>query len=70
MGPGTWMKECGMKMPLGVLFTCVWVMKCLFAFHGMQKRYKTEDSVLRENFREEWEEYAHRVPHKFIPCVL
>jgi len=64
------MKECGMKTPFGVLFICLWLMKCLFAFHGMQKRYKMEDRVLRETFGKEWEEYACRVPHKFIPCVL
>lgn len=70
IGPGAWMKECGMRMPFGILFTWLWLVKCLFAFQAMQRRYKTEDRVLREIFGKEWEEYAEGVPHKFIPCLL
>lgn len=64
------MGECGMKMPLGVLFSCLWLTKCVFAFRGMHVRYQTEDEVLREAFGRDWEDYASRVPHKFIPGIL
>lgn len=69
-GPGTWMADYGLKNHLGVLFASLWLVKCLFAFRGMHSRHETEDVVLCKTFGKEWEEYASRVPHKFIPGVF
>ena len=62
--------ECGLKNLFGILFASLWFVKCLFAFRGMHSRHKAEDMVLWETFGEEWEEYASRVSHKFIPGIL
>ena len=34
------------------------------------RRAETEDQVLQKEFRKEWEEWARKVPYKFIPGVL
>ena len=36
---------------------------------GMVGRTKQEDEMLREEFGEEWEEWAKRTPHRLIPYV-
>lgn len=68
--PGTWTADFGIRTPFGVIYLLVWVSKCLFAFRGMMVRYAAEDEVLRLNFGAEWEDYAARVPYKFIPGAL
>ncbi|KAF5309056.1 hypothetical protein D9619_013588 [Psilocybe cf. subviscida] len=68
--PGTWSADSGIWTPLGAISLFIWVSKCLFAFRGMAVRYAVEDEVLRATFGTEWEDYAARVPYKFIPRVL
>lgn len=64
------MAEYGIRTPLGVLATVFWMTKCAFAFRGMSVRLKAEDDVLRDTFGVQWEEYAVRVPCKFLPGVV
>jgi protein-S-isoprenylcysteine O-methyltransferase Ste14 len=67
---GSWMAEHGIRTPLGVVATAFWMTKCAFAFRGMSVRLKAEDDVLRDTFGVQWEEYAVRVPCKFLPGVV
>ncbi|KAF9476241.1 ICMT-domain-containing protein [Pholiota conissans] len=68
--PGSWMVEYGVRTPLGFLASAFWVVKCVFAFRGMSVRLKAEDDILRDTFGAQWEEYAARVPSKFLPGVV
>lgn len=68
--PGTWVADCSVGTWLGALVACFWFLKCVFAFRGMCVRYKAEDEILRQTFGVEWEDYASRVPCKFIPGVI
>ncbi|KDR70179.1 hypothetical protein GALMADRAFT_144855 [Galerina marginata CBS 339.88] len=68
--PGTWIAEYGVSTPFGCAVACFWLLKCGFAFRGMSIRLRAEDQVLKETFGAEWEEYASRVPCKFIPGVI
>ncbi|KAF9450393.1 ICMT-domain-containing protein [Macrolepiota fuliginosa MF-IS2] len=69
LAPGTWTAEYGIRNPVGMLLSGLWLLKCAFAFRGMGIRLRAEDDLLRANFGLEWEEYAKLVPYKFIPWV-
>ncbi|KAF8154794.1 hypothetical protein B0H34DRAFT_537791 [Crassisporium funariophilum] len=69
-GPGSWMAEIGWRSTLGFAMAMVWIVKCTFAFRGMCVRLRAEDEVLRDTFGAEWDEYATRVPFKFVPGIV
>lgn len=64
------MSKYAIKTVPGTLVALFWTIKCAFAFKGMVVRLKAEDDVLRDTFSVQWEEYAMRVPKKFIPGVF
>ncbi|PPQ81808.1 hypothetical protein CVT25_013644 [Psilocybe cyanescens] len=68
--PGTWTAEHGVRTPIGFIVACFWVFKCMFAFRGMCIRLRAEDQVLKDTFGAQWDQYAARVPCKFIPGVI
>ena len=52
---------------LALLIFIGWV---IFALPYLVVRSPKEDATLRETFGEEWDQYAKRVPWRFIPYVM
>lgn len=68
--PGTWLLECGFSSRSAIILVSLWLLKCAFVFRGMALRLIIEDEVLKKAFGESWDEYARRVPYKFVPCAI
>ena len=68
--PGSWMAACALHTVPGALVAVFWAAKCTFAYRGMVVRLRAEDAVLRDTFGAQWEDYASRVPNKFLPGLL
>ncbi|KJA22513.1 hypothetical protein HYPSUDRAFT_202089 [Hypholoma sublateritium FD-334 SS-4] len=68
--PGSWTAACAVRTIPGALAVLFWAAKCTFAFRGMVVRLRAEDAVLRDTFGAQWEDYAARVPNKFVPGLL
>uniref|UniRef100_A0A8H7XMM4 Protein-S-isoprenylcysteine O-methyltransferase n=1 Tax=Psilocybe cubensis TaxID=181762 RepID=A0A8H7XMM4_PSICU len=68
--PGMWTADHGVWTPIGFVIACFWTFKCLYAFRGMCVRLRAEDQVLKDTFGGKWDDYATRVPRKFIPGVI
>lgn len=65
--PGSWWAECGLfhkhlALSIFVPFTSVIVL-------GLFARMKKEDSMLKETFGKQWDEWAARVPYKLCPGI-
>lgn len=69
LAPGTWTAEQGIHTPIGATLLCLWLLKCAFAFRGTAIRLRAEDKLLHATFKEDWENYAKRVPYKLVPRV-
>lgn len=68
--PGSWTAASAVRTIPGALAALFWAAKCTFAFRGMVVRLRAEDAVLRDTFGAQWEDYAARVPNKFVPGLL
>lgn len=68
--PGSWFAECvGWESLASKAFTAIWSTYTLAVAVLLMARVETEDDVLRNEFGEEWEAYARRVPYRLIPYV-
>jgi len=67
---GSWLTECGFANPSGVFLIAGWSAWWVWAFAACVRRAKAEDSQLRKEFGEKWDEYAARVHWWFVPGVL
>jgi len=68
--PGSFIRQCGwLGTTLGRLVVGVWTMQNVLLWSLSYIRCQHEDAFLRGHFREEWEDYAHRVRYQMIPGV-
>ncbi|KAL0575501.1 hypothetical protein V5O48_006456 [Marasmius crinis-equi] len=66
--PGSWARECEALCSLvgmAVMFTYL-ALTGLISI-GLLRRMEKEDEALRQMFKEEWDEWAKRVPWKLVP---
>ncbi|KAI0747194.1 ICMT-domain-containing protein [Daedaleopsis nitida] len=69
-GSGTFFAETGMvdSVP-GRLVACGIMAYLTWVTAGLLYRTKTEDAMLREEFRDEWKEWVKKTPYRVIPFV-
>ncbi|KAI5828724.1 hypothetical protein K523DRAFT_243862 [Schizophyllum commune Tattone D] len=64
--PGSWVYEYTGLVPTAVLGTGLSATMVV----GLGKRIQTEDNMLKNNFGEQWQEWAKRVPYRIIPGLI
>ncbi|OSX57364.1 hypothetical protein POSPLADRAFT_1061572 [Postia placenta MAD-698-R-SB12] len=68
--PGSWFRECRIyETAWGKFGAALYVFFCLLSLVPAVVRPPTEDRLLREQFCEEWDAWARRVPYRLIPYV-
>ncbi|KAF9805089.1 hypothetical protein IEO21_09198 [Rhodonia placenta] len=68
--PGSWFRECRIyETAWGKFGAALYVFFCLLSLIPAVVRPPTEDRLLREQFGEEWDAWARRVPYRLIPYV-
>ncbi|KIJ44720.1 hypothetical protein M422DRAFT_30205 [Sphaerobolus stellatus SS14] len=74
VGPGSYLWElweCGLATSYIVIriVMTVWTIFVIWFTYSLMARAPIEDKGLRLKFGKEWEAYAYRVPHRFIPGI-
>ena len=70
-GPGTYPWACGLTNSSLVLSSLLaWDACLVYCIYSLLSRGPVEDRGLRKQFGKEWEEYAKRVPCRFIPGLI
>ncbi|KAF9264265.1 hypothetical protein L218DRAFT_901163, partial [Marasmius fiardii PR-910] len=70
IGPGSWARECGiLESKVGMTIMCTYLALTGLISFGLLSRMAKEDEALRDKFKEEWEEWARRVPWRLVPRV-
>ncbi|KAL1757625.1 hypothetical protein FB107DRAFT_208912 [Schizophyllum commune] len=64
--PGSWLYEYFGVAPTAALGTGLFATMVV----GLGKRIQTEDDMLKNNFGEQWQEWAKRVPYRIIPGLI
>ncbi|KAH0833862.1 hypothetical protein J3R83DRAFT_11029 [Lanmaoa asiatica] len=68
--PGSFTLRCGwLETTLGRFVIGVWAMQNVLGWVLSYARCQSEDALLREHFREEWDGYSQRVRYRMIPGV-
>ncbi|KAI0028734.1 hypothetical protein K488DRAFT_57882, partial [Vararia minispora EC-137] len=68
-GPGSWFAQAGADTALGKCMVLYWIWQSGVLIMAV-RRAPSEDEMLHRQFGGEWEEYARKVPHMFIPHLL
>ncbi|KAI0086899.1 hypothetical protein BDY19DRAFT_315204 [Irpex rosettiformis] len=69
-GPSSWFKEIGVHtLPGKVVGTLVGLVIALGTYGGIARTFK-EDVVLKNTFKEEWEEWAKKTPYRLFPYIF
>ena len=70
MGPGSYLYESGSLANRWVAGSAaVWALWWVSVAGGVVRRVLKEDAVLKNQFGQEWEEWAKRTPYKLIPYL-
>ncbi|KAI0365388.1 ICMT-domain-containing protein [Pilatotrama ljubarskyi] len=70
LAPGGWIRESGiLETKRGRAVVCAWVLWLSWVLVGMLRRVAKEDAVLRQEFGEQWEEWARKVRYALLPYV-
>ena len=64
--PGSWLYEYFGVVPTAALGAGLLATMVV----GLGKRMRTEDNMLKDNFGEQWQEWAKRVPYRIIPGLI
>jgi len=68
--PGSWFRECGLaSTTLGKAIAWSYLLWVAHGTVNLTARTPEEDTILKREFGEEWEEYARRVPYRLIPGI-
>ncbi|KAH9836298.1 uncharacterized protein C8Q71DRAFT_708473 [Rhodofomes roseus] len=68
---GSWMRECGvLQTPVGKTLVGIYAGLTVYVTLSMAWRSREEDRILKEQFGEQWEEYAGKVRWRWIPYVF
>ncbi|TFY79472.1 hypothetical protein EWM64_g4540 [Hericium alpestre] len=68
LAPGSWYVEAGRHMRLGPYAAGFLVANMCSAMYYFMRGAK-EDGYLKKEFGKEWEDYARRVPYRYIPGI-
>lgn len=68
--PGGSLRECGLMDTHASWLVHAWAVAALGGAIGLFRRAGVENEMMKRRFGREWEEYARRVPWKFVPYVL
>lgn len=67
---GSWLRESGvLDTTAGMLFFGAFTAMMVGLYIGLVARMEREDVSLREEFKEEWDRWAQRVPYSLVPLV-
>lgn len=67
---GSWMRECKiLDTPGGLALIALYAAYALPVTVAFLRRAPLEDTLLRKEFGEQWEQWAERVPYRLIPFV-
>jgi len=70
VGPGSWFWECGIwGTAWGKVIAIVSVGLRVYTLYSLIKRTPMEDEMLRRAFGGQWDEWAERVPWKWVPGI-
>ncbi|KAI0050661.1 hypothetical protein FA95DRAFT_1486732, partial [Auriscalpium vulgare] len=70
VGPGSWFRAVGLlDGSVGWWYAALWTAMNAFILTSLMARAPTEDAMLRDQFREEWDAWAARVPYRVIPGI-
>ncbi|KIY72431.1 hypothetical protein CYLTODRAFT_417837 [Cylindrobasidium torrendii FP15055 ss-10] len=70
LGSQTWIRESGfLGTPFGAVLAGFWVFGMCALFSFTVVRAASEDEMMRAAFKEDWEEWAARVPYRLFPGV-
>ncbi|KIJ34491.1 hypothetical protein M422DRAFT_182096, partial [Sphaerobolus stellatus SS14] len=71
VGPRTYVWTCGIaESNFVTLALASWLFCVVYTQYSLRSRGPVEDDMLRKRFGKEWQEYAKRVPYKYIPEVV
>ncbi|KIJ50030.1 hypothetical protein M422DRAFT_160015, partial [Sphaerobolus stellatus SS14] len=71
VGPRTYVWMCGIAESNIVTFALTtWLFCVFYTQYSLLSRGPVEDDMLRKRFGKEWQEYAKRVPYRYIPGVV
>ncbi|KAI0042245.1 ICMT-domain-containing protein, partial [Auriscalpium vulgare] len=69
-GPGSWFRAVGLLgTSAGWWFAALWTAMETYVLTSILARAPTEDAMLREQFKEEWDTWAARVPYRVFPGI-
>lgn len=68
--PGSFTRRCGwLNTTFGRVVIGIWAMQNVLGWVLSYARCQSEDGLLREHFREQWDSYSQRVRYRMIPGV-
>ncbi|KAI0042244.1 hypothetical protein FA95DRAFT_1564492 [Auriscalpium vulgare] len=70
-GPGSWFRAEGLlDGSAGWWYAALWTAMSAYALASLLARAPAEDAMLRDQFKEEWDAWAARVPYRVIPGIF
>ena len=67
---GGYVMVCDVTSTPVVWLLYAWVVTTSYAAFAVYKRAPVEDGLLKEEFRETWQDYSRSTPYQFIPFVM
>ncbi|KAI0048050.1 hypothetical protein FA95DRAFT_1605584 [Auriscalpium vulgare] len=69
-GPGSWFRAVGLlDRSAGWGYAALWTAINACALVSLLARAPAEDAMLRDQFKEEWDAWAARVPYRVVPRI-
>jgi protein-S-isoprenylcysteine O-methyltransferase Ste14 len=66
---GSWVRQCNIMRTYGGPLVIIYFFLVVFSIVSMARRGPVEDAKLQKEFGKRWDEYAKRVPYRFVPGV-
>lgn len=66
---GSWWFGAGYSTPLGKALGLNWFLSGVFCVYAYL-RGKKEDEYLRKEFGKQWDDWAKKVPYRYIPGIV
>ncbi|KAJ8515923.1 hypothetical protein ONZ45_g6713 [Pleurotus djamor] len=67
--PGSWMREFGLSYTATTIAGIYWCIEAVLMITMISRRMHAEDEGLEQNFGNEWDKFAARVPYRLIPSI-
>jgi protein-S-isoprenylcysteine O-methyltransferase Ste14 len=70
-GEGSWLSETGMlSTTLWKVASTIWFTDIVWVAFNFIRRTYLEDDFIREQFKDQWDEWARQVPYKLVPAIF